>query len=123
MSGSGVSIELSAEQVGMVLHASVPSRSRGWAGGAKRTAQLRVAGNSPGNSASGSELSRSLHRGLQVWAAFPANGAVRAVAEIARELEMSKTTAHRYVSALVEVGLLERDPVTRQYRIPRILRV
>lgn len=32
---------------------------------------------------------------------------------------MGASTTHRYVSTLVEVGLLERDPVSREYRLTR----
>ena len=33
---------------------------------------------------------------------------------------MSPSTAHRYALTLVEVGLLERCPRTRKYRLPQI---
>jgi hypothetical protein len=29
------------------------------------------------------------------------------------------STTHRYISTLVEVGVLERDPASRHYRLPR----
>jgi hypothetical protein len=116
-----VSIELSAEQVGAVLRASASDGGGRWAGGSEQEALLRVSGNSPDNGANGSNLSRSLRRGLKVWVAFPVDGAARGVGEVARELGMSKTTVHRYVAALVEVGLLEADRMTRRYRISRNL--
>lgn len=122
MSDSGVSIELSTDQVGAVLRASTSDDDHRWAGSPERKALLRTAGNAPGDNATGSDLSRSLHRGLKVWIAFPVDGAARGVGEVARELGMSRTTVHRYVAALVEVGLLEPDRVTRQYRISRNLR-
>jgi DNA-binding IclR family transcriptional regulator len=31
---------------------------------------------------------------------------------------MSPSTTHRYASTLVEMGLLERCPKTRKYRLP-----
>jgi DNA-binding IclR family transcriptional regulator len=37
--------------------------------------------------------------------------------DVAHELEMGASTTHRYISTLVEVGLLERDPVSRKYRL------
>jgi hypothetical protein len=61
-------------------------------------------------------FSRSLLRGLMVLGCFPADGAGREVTDVARELKMGASTAHRYASTLVEVGLLERDPVSREYR-------
>jgi hypothetical protein len=62
-------------------------------------------------------LSRSLLRGLTVLASFPGDGAGRSVTDVARELEMGASTTHRYVSTLLEVGLLERDSVSREYRL------
>jgi hypothetical protein len=122
VSGSGVSIELSAAQVGAVLRASASNGSRRWAGDSEHEALLRVSGNAPDDGADGSHLSRSLRRGLTVWVAFPADRTARGVGEVARELGMSRTTVHRYVVALVEVGLLEPDRATRRYRISRNLR-
>lgn len=62
-------------------------------------------------------LSRSLLQGLMILAAFPADGAGRAVTDVAHEVGMWPSTTHRYVSTLVEVGLLERDPLSREYRL------
>jgi DNA-binding MarR family transcriptional regulator len=62
-------------------------------------------------------LSRSLLQALMILSAFPADGAGRAVTDVARELGMWQGTTHRYVSTLVAVGLLERDPVSREYRL------
>lgn len=64
-------------------------------------------------------LSRSLLAGLVVLGSFPADGSFVANGEIARMLDMNPSTSHRYVSTLVAVGLLERDPETRRYRRPR----
>ena len=62
-------------------------------------------------------LSRSLLAGLLMLASFPADGSYLGNAEIARLLDMNPSTTHRYVSTLVAVGLLERDPATRRYRL------
>jgi IclR helix-turn-helix domain len=64
-----------------------------------------------------SRLSRSLLAGLLMLASFPSDGSYLGNAEIARLLEMNPSTTHRYVSTLVAVGLLERDPATRRYRL------
>ncbi len=64
-----------------------------------------------------SRLSRSLLAGLLMLASFPSDGSYLGNAEIARLLDMNPSTAHRYVSTLVAVGLLERDPATRRYRL------
>jgi IclR-like helix-turn-helix domain-containing protein len=63
-------------------------------------------------------LSRSLLRGLSLLTCFDADGSARGIVEIARDLDMSPSTAHRYASTLVELGLLERDPMSRKYRLP-----
>jgi hypothetical protein len=63
-------------------------------------------------------LSRSLLRGLSLLRCFRSPGVPRGIVELARELEMSPSTAHRYAVTLVEVGLLERCPDTRKYRLP-----
>jgi IclR helix-turn-helix domain len=62
-------------------------------------------------------LSRSLLSGLLMLALFPLDGDYLGNAELARMLGMNPSTTHRYVSTLVAVGLVERDPVTRRYRI------
>jgi hypothetical protein len=64
-----------------------------------------------------SRLSRSLLSGLLMLASFPTDGSYLGNAEIARMLDMNPSTTHRYVSTLVAVGLLERDPSTRRYRL------
>ena len=61
--------------------------------------------------------SRSLLLGLMVLASFRADGTSRAVTDVAHDLDMWASTAHRYLSTLVEVGLLERDAVSREYRL------
>jgi hypothetical protein len=84
------------------------------------------AGNSTnGNSTNGyaiedsdPRLSRSLLRGLSLLTCFAADGSARGIVEIARDLDLSPSTTHRYASTLVELGLLERDPRTRKYRLP-----
>jgi DNA-binding MarR family transcriptional regulator len=62
-------------------------------------------------------LSRSLLLGLLVLSCFPHDGGHLGVAELARKLDMNTSTTHRYVATLMAVGLLERDPVTRRYRL------
>src|SRR5580692_3297936 len=62
-------------------------------------------------------LSRSLLSGLLVLSSFSAEGGSLGVAELARKLDMNTSTTHRYVTTLLAVGLLERDPATRRYRL------
>lgn len=63
-------------------------------------------------------LSRSLLRGLSILTAFAPDGGERGIVELAGDLGMSPSTAHRYAATLVELGLLERCPNTRKYRLP-----
>ncbi len=67
---------------------------------------------------SDSRLSRSLLRGLSILTCFGPAGDARGIVELAGELGMSPSTAHRYALTLVELGLLERCPRTRKYRLP-----
>lgn len=66
-------------------------------------------------------LSRSLLRGLSLLTGFGPDGAhERGIVELADELGMSPSTAHRYALTLVELGLLERCPRSRKYRLPDV---
>ncbi len=65
-------------------------------------------------------LSRSLMRGLSILTCFGPDGGARGIVELASDLGMSPSTAHRYALTLVELGLLERCPKTRKYRLPRV---
>lgn len=62
-------------------------------------------------------FSRSLLRALMVLASYPADGSARSVSDVAKQLGMGISTAHRYTSTFAEVGVLERDPISRQYRL------
>jgi hypothetical protein len=61
-------------------------------------------------------LSRSLVRGLSILTCFGPDARARGIVELADDLGMSASTAHRYATTLVELGLLERCPQTRKYR-------
>lgn len=61
-------------------------------------------------------LSRSLLCGVLLLRALPADGSCVAITSLARTMGMSASTAHRYVSTLLAVGLVERDATTRRYR-------
>jgi len=63
-------------------------------------------------------LSRSLLRGLSLLTCLGSDGTARGIVELARDAGMSPSTAHRYASTLVELGLLERCPKNRKYRLP-----
>jgi hypothetical protein len=86
------------------------------AGGATKRAPL-VGGYLPGDT-DDPRLSRSLLRGLSLLTGFGPDGGERGIVELAEDLGMSPSTAHRYALTLVELGLLERCPRTRKYRLP-----
>jgi IclR family pca regulon transcriptional regulator len=60
--------------------------------------------------------SQSLERGLAILGSFTPRRPVLGVGDIARELEMSRSTTHRYMSTLLVLGYLEQDP-SRKYRL------
>jgi len=69
---------------------------------------------------SDSRLSRSLLRGLSLLTCFGAEGEPRGIVDMAQELDMSPSTAHRYALTLLHLGLLERSPQTRKYSLPKL---
>ena len=72
-----------------------------------------------GASMDDTRFSRSLLRALMVLASYPVDGSARSVSDVAKELGMGISTAHRYTSTFAQVGVLERDAVSRQYRRAR----
>ena len=54
------------------------------------------------------------------WRASGPTAASAASSSWPNELGMSPSTAHRYALTLVELGLLERCPKTRKYRLPAV---
>ncbi|HEX4466752.1 MAG TPA: helix-turn-helix domain-containing protein [Solirubrobacteraceae bacterium] len=89
------------------------------AGGAVRAPGGEARGYLPGDTGD-RRLSRSLFRGLSILACFGSDGRPRGIVDISRELGMSPSTAHRYAQTLVELGLLDRDPRSRRYRLPNV---
>jgi IclR helix-turn-helix domain len=88
-------------------------RSRGGDGRAAAPGKLPTPGE-----LSDRRLSRSLLRGLSILTRFGEQNRERGIVELARELGMSPSTTHRYALTLVEIGLLERCPDSRKYRLP-----
>ncbi len=62
------------------------------------------------------QLSQSLLRGLAILSCYGPERPWRAIIDLAKELDMSPSTTHRYVKTLRSVGLLEQNPTTREYR-------
>src|SRR5439155_11532042 len=70
----------------------------------------------------GSSGSKSLERGLAVLSAFRPDRPALGISELARELDLTRSTTHRYVATLANLGYLEQDDSTRKYRLgPRVL--
>lgn len=113
----GVVVELSAAQVDAVVRAAFD--------GGSMSVLLSGLGDVRGALAAGLQqfddprLSHSLLAGLLMLASFPPDGGYLANAELARSLGMNASTAYRYVSTLVAVGLLEQDADTRRHRLAR----
>jgi hypothetical protein len=107
---------------------AAPLRTGNGASGSKRTPPIRSATAAHGSAARGylpsdtddPRLSRSLLRGLSLLAGFGPDGGERGIVELADDLGMSPSTAHRYALTLVELGLLERSAKTRKYRLPDV---
>lgn len=112
--GAGVSIALSAAQVDGVVRAAADGGSVSvLLSGLSDLSEALAAGL---KGLDDRRLSRSLLAGLVMLASFPTDGSYLGNAELSRLLDMNQSTAHRYVTTLVSVGLLERDPDTRRYR-------
>jgi hypothetical protein len=82
------------------------------------TGQADEGTDAPSGEADDPRLSRSLLRGFALLSGFAPDGGERGIVELANDLGMSPSTAHRYALTLVELGLLERCPKTRKYRLP-----
>ena len=62
-------------------------------------------------------VSRSLLFGMRVWSSFSLTGEDKGVHELAGELGVKPSRAHRYMNTLEMVGSLERT-AKRRYRLP-----
>jgi IclR family pca regulon transcriptional regulator len=66
--------------------------------------------------------SQSLERGLAILSSFDSERPLIGVSELSRELALSRSTAHRYISTLAQLGYLQQDPDSRRYRLgPKVL--
>ncbi len=113
LSGRGVSLGLTAEQVASVIAAATAAGTD--------SATLLAGLAAPGQLTTSPLLddrtvSRSLLFGLVVLVSFSADGTERGIKEVALELDLPTSTTHRYAHTLRAIGLLEQDPRTRHYR-------
>jgi len=66
--------------------------------------------------------SQSLERGLSILSSFNSGRRLLGATELGRELALSRSTTHRYISTLAALGYLEQDASTRKYRLgPRVI--
>ena len=66
--------------------------------------------------------SQSLERGLAILTCFTESRSVLGIADLARAVDLNKSTTHRYVATLAALGFLQQDPETRKYRLgPRVV--
>jgi IclR helix-turn-helix domain len=63
-----------------------------------------------------SQLSQSLLRGLALLSCYTPDREWRTISDLAKELDLPPSTAHRYARTLRAIGLLEQHPGTREYR-------
>jgi IclR family transcriptional regulator, pca regulon regulatory protein len=67
-------------------------------------------------------FSQSLERGLAVLSTFTPDRPALGISELARKLDLTRSTTHRYVATLATLGYLQQDESTRKYRLgPRVL--
>ena len=70
----------------------------------------------------GTSTSQSLERGLAILSSFDSDRPLIGVSELSRELELSRSTAHRYIATLAQLGYLQQDPDSKRYRLgPKVL--
>ena len=66
--------------------------------------------------------SQSLERGLAILSSFSSGRRLIGVSELSRELDLTRSTTHRYVATLARLGYLHQDAGTRKYSLgPRVL--
>jgi IclR family pca regulon transcriptional regulator len=63
-----------------------------------------------------------LERGLAILSSFHSDRPLIGVSELSRDLELSRSTAHRYVATLAKLGYLQQDAESKRYRLgPKVL--
>ena len=110
MAEDGPSITLTDAQVAQVVGAAARHGLSSVLGGDPEALSVAALGTVD------ARLSRSLLYGLVVFACFPVDGTKRTITAVARQLGLSPATVYRYAATLTAVGLLERDPDSREYR-------
>lgn len=67
-------------------------------------------------------LSQSLERGLLILSAFAEGGPVLGIADLARAVDLNRSTTYRYVATLAKLGYVQQDAESRKYSLgPRVI--
>lgn len=61
--------------------------------------------------------SQSLERGLLILTTFTESTPVLGIADLARAVELNKSTTYRYVTTLTKLRFLQQDPDTKKYSL------
>ena len=61
-------------------------------------------------------LSQSMLLGLLIYTVLPTDGSDLGINQLGRALTINLSTVHRYISTLLAIGLVKRDPRSRRYR-------
>jgi IclR family pca regulon transcriptional regulator len=70
----------------------------------------------------GRAFSQSLQRGLAILSAFTPVKPLLGVSDLGRTVGLNRSTTHRYVATLTQLGYLEQDDASKKYRLgPRVL--
>jgi IclR family pca regulon transcriptional regulator len=62
-------------------------------------------------------FSGSVGKAFQILAAFSVQRPELSATQIAEATNLDRTTTHRFLSTLVEIGVLVQDPISRRYRL------
>lgn len=66
--------------------------------------------------------SQSLERGLAILSSFNSDRPLIGVSELSRDLSLTRSTTHRYIATLAQLGYLRQDADSKRYRLgPKVL--
>jgi hypothetical protein len=118
--GREVWIRLSRVQVEEVVRAAGPERAiLGLLRDLGAEPQLPIADIAGDPMMTDRRLSRSTLTGLLVLACFSPPGTERRVSDVADQVHLTRSTAHRFIKTFQAAGLMEQNPDTRMYRLVR----
>jgi IclR family pca regulon transcriptional regulator len=93
-----------------------------WDGQDKRAGAVTDTPTEEAPSSAQGGLSQSLERGLAILSSFSETRPLLGIADLARDVGLNKSTAHRYIATLTMLGYLQQDAATRKYRLgPRVV--